>query len=82
MEMAASGDYVEIYVNKAISTATSGRIQSRLRPDIIGVRKGEGYDVIEVRSPSQKSEQLQRKVRFMRENLFGALMVNGEVIEP
>ncbi|MDH7475764.1 MAG: hypothetical protein QHJ74_17450 [Anaerolineae bacterium] len=81
-EMAASGEYSEIYVNKAVSTATGGEVQSRLRPDIIGVRKGGGYDVFEVKSPSQEFKQLQEKIRFMRNNLFGALMVNGEVIEP
>ena len=82
MEMAASGEYVEIYVNKAISTATGGQVQSRLRPDIIGVRKSGGYDVVEVVSPSQRRAQLERKINSMKQDLFGALMVNGKMIEP
>ena len=81
-EMAASGEYSEIYVNKAISTATGGQVQSWRRPDIVGVRKSGGYDVFEVVSPSQSQAQLERKIQFLKDNLFGALMVKGEVIEP
>jgi hypothetical protein len=68
--MAKSGRYDKIYINKSLKTATSGRVQSRLRPDVAGVRPGGLIDVIEVPSPSQTSGQMLDKVRHM-ESLLG-----------
>ena len=51
-EMVKSGIYVEIYLNRSLST--TGVLQgSYLRPDIIGVFKNGGHFLVEVASKSQ-----------------------------
>ena len=79
--MVASGRYTDIYVNKSISTATSGSISSGLRPDIIARTKNGKYVVIEVVSPSQTLSQLQIKMQKMK-NILGSFFDSGDIIDP
>ena len=60
-EMINSGQYKEIYVNKALSTSVNSG--SQIRPDIVGIRYNGKTDVIEVISPSQTAEELQNKIK-------------------
>ena len=52
--MADSGEYSKIFLNKSLHT-TGVRNGSYLRPDIIGVKNGGGFKIIEVASKSQAS---------------------------
>jgi len=69
--MAKSGKYSDVYVNKALSTATGGVVPSGLRPDIVGKTWGGKYVVVEVVSPSQTASQMDRKVDAMQLLLGG-----------
>jgi hypothetical protein len=71
----ASGDYSEVYINKALKTAglkTTGSANNRLRPDIIAIKRNGKVDIIEVRSPSQSPKQLQNKLNGMLSNIPGS----------
>jgi RHS repeat-associated protein len=59
--MIKSGNYTAVYLNRTISTITSGDISSRLRPDVAGVRPDGKIDVKEVLSPGQDARQLEGK---------------------
>ena len=66
-EMANSGEYSKIYMNRSLKT--TGVAGSNLKPDIIGARNNGGFDIWEIASKSQRSgtglRMLQAKVDFM-----------------
>lgn len=80
-DMAASGKYTDIHINKALSTATDGAIPSRLRPDIVGRRLDGRFDVVEIVSPSQAVGHIEDKVEFMK-GLMGPYFGSGRVVVP
>jgi hypothetical protein len=80
-QMAASGQYSDIYVNKVIKTSTTGLIVDGRRPDIVGLRAAGGYHIVEVVSPSQTVPQLEAKCVSMQA-AFRSLYVTYEVIVP
>lgn len=55
MLAARTGRFSEIYFNRALSTCSGGCIQSRLRPDVVGVRRDDrSLDLWEALSGRQR----------------------------
>lgn len=61
-EMAASGKYDSVHMNRKISTITNGEIQSGVQPDVAGTLPGGKVDVVEVLSPRQTAAQMESKI--------------------
>jgi len=78
--MATSGQHSDIYVNRSISVATNGQVQSALRPDIIARTVNGKYVIVEVVSPSQTCAQLQAKMQSMI-RILGPLFGRGKIVQ-
>ena len=61
IKMAESGQYDEIWLNRAYSTATGTRTYPRQLPDIIARRKTGQDDVVEVPSKTNRDRGLFRR---------------------
>jgi len=62
-EMAASGKYESVHLNRTVSSITDGEIRSGVRPDVAGVRRGGGkVDTVEVLSRRQTAAQMENKI--------------------
>ena len=81
IEMAKSGQYKHIYLNKSLSTTTGGGIDSSLKPDIAGVLENGQIDIVEVLSPSQSFDSQVNKIAYMRD-LLGPRAGRGDVVIP
>ena len=79
--LASSGRFTDIYVNKSITTATNGLVQSGFRPDIMARTASGRFFLVEVVSPSQTPRELAAKMLIMR-SLLGDLYEAGDVIMP
>ena len=78
--MVESGEFVEIYINRAVSTATGAMVKCLLRPDIIGKTTEGLYKLVEVVSKTQNTIELQLKIEQLI-RLFANLAATGMVIE-
>ena len=66
--MAESGNFERVHMNQAVSTITDGAVQSKVRPDMAGVRAdNKKVDTVEVLSPGQRRDQMEAKL----ENALG-----------
>lgn len=54
IEMAKSGKYNKVYLNRGYIAATGEKVSVNRRPDIIGIRKDGKVDVVEVQSKTDK----------------------------
>jgi RHS repeat-associated protein len=59
--MARSGDYAEVHVNRQLWSVSGGKVLSRLRPDVAGVRPDGKIDIVEILSPGQTPPDLRAK---------------------
>jgi len=76
--MACSGKYSEIFINKSLKTA--GISNSGLKPDITAIGKGGNPNmIVEVVSPSQTVPQLLDKMQGMVKDLPNTM---GKVVKP
>ena len=69
--MLRSGSYDKIALNSRLSTLTDGAVNSRLRPDVAGLRPDGKIDITEVLSPRQNAAQLQAKYSAALGNRMG-----------
>jgi RHS repeat-associated protein len=61
LTMVRSGNYSSVALNRTLSKITNGDIDSKLKPDVAGVRPDGKVDVTEVLSPGQKPAELEAK---------------------
>lgn len=76
--LAESGDYSTIYLNKSLNTAG---LNGNLRPDIIAMGKNGAITIIEVVSKSQTEAQMWNKLYSIMANNPGKDII-PEVINP
>jgi RHS repeat-associated protein len=76
--LARSGDYNEVHVNRWLWSVTGGKVLSRLRPDVAGVRPDGKIDIVEILSPGQTAADLRRKYS----GALGDLMGDFRAVEP
>ena len=67
--MGMTGNYREIFLNRALRTVTEGAVQSLKRPDVAGVLKNGVVDIVEVVSKSQTVPQMTAKIASMLRTL-------------
>ena len=79
--MAKSGKYERIYLNRSLRKATSGQVDSLMRPDVTGALTTGRIDMVEVVSPSQTRRSQIDKVTHMLD-LLGPQAGRGNVIKP
>lgn len=59
--MMRSGDYSRIALNRTLTKITGGDVDSKLRPDVAGLRPDGKVDITEVLSPGQNADVLKEK---------------------
>ncbi|TDK27212.1 hypothetical protein E2F46_03130 [Luteimonas aestuarii] len=59
--MLRTGGYEKISLHRSLRTLTDGAVNSRLKPDVAGLRPDGKIDITEVLSPGQKAADLQAK---------------------
>ena len=69
--MLRSGAYDTVSLNRTLKTITEGGVNSRLRPDVAGLRPDGKIDITEVLSPGQKHEDLYAKYKAALGDLMG-----------
>ena len=82
IQMAKSGYYDRIFLDRSLGTATEGQVVSLWRPDVSGVLRDGRIDMIEVVSPRQTPLSQWMKLRQM-ETILGELAgPSSRVVTP
>ena len=69
--MVQSGKFASVHMNRTLNSITKGDINSKLKPDVAGVRPDGKIDITETLSPGQSAAKLEAKYSAALGNRMG-----------
>jgi hypothetical protein len=79
IEKAKDSNVAEVHFDRPLDKITSGKVDSKMRPDVTSVRKDGKIVTDEIPSKSQSVEQMQKKIEKMQNLLPEELQGGGKV---